>query len=274
MKLISQIVNYLLPLLYLGVMAVYYLIFFHKRKDLENRTAAILIFLIVFHSISIFFRLIALKMLPLTTIFDSFSFLAFSMMTVYLLIELSMKNKSTGIFVLTLAFIFKTISSFHFTWHIEKNELLAKPTYAVHAALTVIGYTALSLSAIYAILYLLQHHKMKTKKFDILSMQLPPLILLERMSIRSVSIGILFLGLGILLGHLQARMVLGTFWLNDPKVIITDLILAFYFFGYLISRTLKLRGRWMAVISLAGYVFLLASVISLVFIADSFHIFY
>ena len=274
MKLLSQIFNYLLPLLYLGAITVYYLIFFHKKKELEKHTTAVLYFLILFHGISIIFRLIALKMLPLTTIFDSFSFLAFSMVAVYLTIELSIKNKSTGIFVLTLAFVFKTISTFHFTWQIEKNEILSNPTYAVHAALTVIGYTALSLSAIYAILYIIQHHKMKKKKFDRLSMQLPPLTYLERMSIRSVFIGIVLMGIGILLGHFQALMVLGKFWLNDPKVIVTDLIFAFYFFGYIMSHLFKLRGRWMAVISLTGYVFLLGSVISLVTASESFHIFY
>ncbi len=274
MREISQVLNYMLPLLYLGAMAVYYLIFFHKKKELERYTIPMLLFLLLFHGASIIFRLVALKMMPLTTIFDSFSFLAFSLLAVYLPIETSIKNKSTGIFVLTLAFIFKTISTFHFKWHIEKNEILSNPTFAVHAAMTIIGYTALSLSAIYAVLYLIQHHKMKRKKFDVLSMQLPPLTCLERMSIRSVSIGIAMMGVGILLGHLQALMVLGNFWMADPKIIITDLIFLFYILGYLSSQVFKWRGRWMAVISLAGYTFLLGSAITLVLTAQSFHVFY
>ena len=274
MKQTGQIFNYLLPLLYLAAITVYYLIFFHKKKELERHTTPILVFLIVFHGISIILRLLALQMLPLTTIFDSFSFLAFSMVIVYLLIELSIKNKSTGIFVLTFAFIFKTISAFHFKWHVETKAILANPTYAVHAATTLVGYTALSLSAIYAILYLVQNRKMKKKEFDLLSMQLPPLTYLESMSIRSVSIGIIIMGVGILLGHFQALRVLGRFWLGDPKIIITDLIFGFYFFGYLISQSFKLRGRWMAVISLTGYTFLLSSAITLVIISKSFHIFY
>ena len=274
MKIISQIFNYILPILYLGALTIYYLIFFNKKKELERHTTPILTFLILFHGLSIIFRLIALKMLPLTTIFDSFSFLAFSLLVVYLVIELTLKNKSTGIFVLTLAFIFKTISTFHFKWYIEKNEILANPTFAVHAAMTVIGYTAFSLSAIYAILYIIQHYKMKRKKFDILSMQLPPLTYLERMSIHSVLIGIILLGAGIFLGHFQALQVLGKFWLSDPKIIITDLILLFYFVGYLLSQSFKLRGRWMAVISLTGYIFLLGSAIVLVLVSKSFHVFY
>lgn len=274
MREISQVLNYMLPLLYVGAMAIYYVIFFHKKKELERYTIPTLIFLIVFHGISIIFRLVALRMMPLTTIFDSFSFLAFALLTVYLVIELGLKNKSTGIFVLTLAFIFKTISAFHFKWHIEKNEILSNPTFAVHAAMTVIGYTALSLSAIYAILYLIQHHKMKRKKFDLLSMQLPPLTYLERMSIRSVSIGIVLMGVGILLGHLQALMMLGNFWMADPKIIITDLIFFFYLLGYLSSHAFHWRGRWMAMISLAGYAFLMASAITLVLTSQSFHVFY
>lgn len=274
MKTISQILNYLLPLLYLCSVILYTFVFLNKKKELERLTTHVLVFLIFFHGLSIVFRLVALQMMPLTTIFDSFSFLAFSLLLVYLVIELTIKNKSTGVFVLTLAFLFKTISTFHFKWHVETNEILSNPTFAIHAAMTIMGYTALSLSAIYAILYLIQHRKMKQKKFDLLSMQLPPLTYLERMSIRSVFIGILLMGAGILLGHLQALNVMGKFWLNDPKIVITDLIFLIYLIGYIISQMFELRGRWMALISIAGYTFLLGSAISLVLSSKSFHTFY
>ena len=219
MKLASQILNALLPFIYLGAIFLYYNIAFRKRKEWEQYSLPILAMVIVLHAAGILLRLLALDMFPLTTLFDSFSFLAFFMVVVYLIIEQSTGNKSTGIFVLLFPFAFKTISAFNFQWQTETNEMLANPTWAIHAASTIAGYTALSVGAIYSILYLYQHRKMKRKQLGLFSMQLPPLTYLERMSIRSVAIGILFLGIGIVLGHIQTLRILGHFFIFDPKVI-------------------------------------------------------
>lgn len=271
MKTLSQVLNYLLPLFYLAVLFVYSQFFFGKKKSWESKTTPALISLLVVHLLEIAIRLTALRAMPLSTAFDALSFLAFSIVLVYLIIELSAKNKASGLFILGFAFIGQVISTFNFSWTLETNKLLTNPMFIVHASLTIMGYTALSLSAIFALMYLIQKYNMKSRHFGIIYDQLPALTYLEFMSIRSVAIGIVLLGVGILLGHLQAIKALGSFWVTDAKVIVTDIVWLLYFSGYILSRLFKWRGRWMAYLSMAGFGILVGGGIVVVLWVQSFH---
>jgi HemX protein len=274
MKLLSQFLSYILPVFYLCAIYIYYVIFSGKRKNLESKTLPILTGLLILHGAEIAIRLASLRVMPFSTAFDALSFLAFSILFIYLIIESSIKNKGSGLFILSFAFVLQLISSFNHTWEAETNELLSSPTFTIHASLTIMGYTALSISAIYALMYIIHHQNMKKRRFGAIYQQMPPLNLLESMSIRSVAIGVILLGLGIFMGHVQANTVLGSFWISDPKVIISDIIWILYAASYALSRALKLRGRWMAYLSVSGYLILITSGIVLFTLTESFHKFY
>ncbi|MBD3226103.1 MAG: hypothetical protein GF313_15350 [Caldithrix sp.] len=274
MRSISFVLNYLLPVAYLAVVVVYYRIFFHKQKELEQKTTIILSSLLVVHFFEISIRHLALNTIPLSNAFDSLSFLGFSILVVYLIIELTIKNKGTGLFILSFAFVTIFISAFNHQWQKETNALLSSPTFAIHASLTLIGYTALALSAIFAVLYIMQNRNMKSRRFGIIYDQLPAINYLERMSIRSVAIGIILLGVGILLGHWQAAKILDSYWPLDVKVIVSDIIWVVYLITYIFARLLKWRGRWMAYLAVSGFILLVAGSLAVVLLSESFHKFY
>ena len=271
MKIFSQALSYIIPLFYLAVVLLYYSIFMGRKKALELKSAPILITLLIAHAMEIGSRLLVLRVMPLSTVFDALSFISFSILFIYTLIESSFKNKSSGFLILLFALILKFISSFSYNWEPGTNELLNNPTFAIHASLTVMGYTAISISAIYALMYFIQNRNMKKRLFGIIYRQMPPLAHLERMSIRSVALGVVLLGVGIFLGHLQARNLLGSFWYLDPKVLVTDIIWFIYCVGYILSRILKWRGRWMAYLSLSFYFTLIMSAILIYILSETFH---
>ena len=274
MKTFSQIINYMLPVLYLLVIFVYYRIFFKKDKNLGRVTRYILPVLLLIQAAEILIRLIALNAMPLSTLFDALSFLTFSILLVYYIIELTMNHKASGLFILSFAFFLVVYSSFNHSWEPETNDLLKDPMFILHASLNLIGYTALSLSALYALMFILQNRNMKKHKFNILFDQMLPLDYLQNMSIRSVVIGITLLGIGLLLGHYHAYNIFGKFWFNDPKVIVSDFIWFFYFVGYMGSRKLKLPARYMSYISLYGFLGLLFGGTLIINMAETFHKFY
>ncbi|MEJ2052333.1 MAG: cytochrome c biogenesis protein CcsA [Calditrichaceae bacterium] len=274
MKTVSLTISYLLPVFYLGIVILYYRIFTGKLKIRLIKTAPFLIGLLLVHICELALRNIALNTMPLSTIHDAASFLAFSILLVYMIIELTLNNRATGLFILSFAFLLELISTFYLTWEKETNELLTNPYFAIHASMSVMGYTALSLSAIYALMYVIQNYNLKKKKMGLLYTQLPALTYLEKMSIRSVAIGIILLGLGIMHGHIQAHRVFGTYFPMDPKVLLSDAIWAFYFFGYLLSRIMKWRGRWMANLAISGFFVLLIVSGIIMFLKDSFHRFF
>lgn len=271
MRALSFTISFLLPVFYLGIVILYYRIFTGKIKTRLSKTTPFLIALLVFHICELAVRTITLNTMPLSSIHDAASFLALSILIVYMIIELSLNNRASGLFILSFAFILEVVSTFYLTWEKETSELLTNPYFAVHASMSVMGYTALSLSAIYALMYVIQNRNLKKKKTGLLYTQLPALTYLEKMSIRSVVIGIILLGLGIMHGHIQSNRVFGTYFPMDVKVILSDAIWAFYFFGYVVSRIMKWRGKWMANLALSGFVVLLIIGGLVMFLMDSFH---
>ncbi|MBN1406922.1 MAG: cytochrome c biogenesis protein CcsA [Calditrichaceae bacterium] len=274
MKTISYTISYLLPLFYLAVVILYYRIFTGTIRTHPNKTTPFLVGLLIIHILELAIRTFSLSTMPLSSIHDSFSFLALSILFVYIIIELSLNNRASGLFILSFAFILEVISTFYLTWEKETSELLTNPYFAIHASMSVMGYTALSLSAIYALMYIIQNRNLKKKKMGLLYSQLPALSYLEKMSIRSVVIGIILLGLGIMHGHIQSNRVFGTYFPMDPKVLLSDAIWLFYFFGYLLSRIMKWRGRWMANLALSGFFVLLIVSGLVMFFMESFHRFF
>ena len=155
MRTLSQAISVLLPTLYLVVVFYYGHIFFGRSKKIEKHSTWILIFLLLIHATEIILRGFAIGSIPLATKFDALSFLALLIVCVYLFIELSVKNRGTGLFAIGLAFILQSISSILYSWDMTNNPLLSNPVYAVHVVFTILGYTAISISALYALLYTL-----------------------------------------------------------------------------------------------------------------------
>jgi ABC-type uncharacterized transport system permease subunit len=271
MKTISQILSLFLPAIYLAVVILNAFIFFGRNKKYENRVPLMIISLIGIHVIHIIFRGLAIKAIPLATKLDALSFLALAIISLILIIELSSENKTTILFALILSFIIQTISSLAYSWEFVPNPLLVNSTYSIHVVLTILGYSAISISALYALLYIMLNHNIKYRRLGIIYEKLPPLRNLERLSIRSVQIGVITLGLGILVGHLQAKQVLGSYWPMDPKVIYNNLIWFGYFLGLVIAQIFRWRGRWMAYLAMVGFGILIFTNIMIIFIDSTFH---
>ena len=271
MKVFSQIISYSIPVLYLLVIYVYYLIFSEKKKGLVDKTTPIVLFLVICHLVEIFTRNIALNTMPLSTTHDAYSFVAFSILLVYMISELGLQNRGAGLFILSFSFILELFSAFNMSWEPETSELLTNRTFAVHASLSITGYTALSLAAIYALMYIIQNNNLKKRNLGKLFTQLPALTYLEKMSMRSVITGIIVLGVGLLLGHIQAMELIGEFWPNDIKVIISDAVWLLYFIGYLIIVAKKWRGEKMAYLSLYAFIILIVGGGIVIYMSESFH---
>jgi len=271
MKALSQILNYLLPFLYLAVLYVYYLIFNGQKKNWTEKTTLFLGILLMIHGLEIGLRHAVLKTIPFSTLHDALSFLTFSILFVYMIIELRLRNRGSGMFILFFAFVLELISSINITWEPETNELLSSPTFALHAALSIMGYTAMSLSTLYALMYIIQNRNLKKRNIGKLFTQLPALPYLEKMSIQSAFMGIVLLGIGVLLGHVQAEAIMGEFWPSDAKVITTDIVWILYLTGYAIAQFLRWHGRKMAYLSILGYFVLVIGGFIIVYLTETFH---
>ncbi len=125
--------------------------------------------------------------------------------------------------------------------------LQANRILAIHVGMMMMSYSALSVSAGAAVLYLVQDGKRRFAR-------LPSGRLLEEIAHKSVLVGFPMLALGIALGAWWANSAWGRYWGWDPKetsALVTWLIYA----GYLHARGLKgWRGKRSAIVLIAGYV--------------------
>lgn len=271
MKTISQIISILLPVIYLIVVFLNVYIFFGRNKKLENRVPIMIIVLIVIHATHLILRGLAIETFPLVTKLDALSFLAFSIIILILIIEITSDNKTTILFAVFLSLIIQTISSLFYSWELTQHPLLRDPLFTLHVVLTILGYSAISISALYALLYIMLNHNIKYHRLGTIYEKLPPLRNLERLSIHTIQIGIITLGLGIFVGHLLSKQLLGTYWPMDPKVIYNNVIWFAYFLGLIIAQLYKWRGRWMAYLAMLGFGILIFTNIMIIFIKDTFH---
>ena len=268
---LSEAIGVMLPVLYLSVTFIYGFIFFGEFRELELKTPVILTVLLGIHGVELVLKGMTLGIVPFSTLLDAFSFWAFSLTAVYFFIELTVRVKSTGLFVLIPAFFLQLLSSLFYDWHHTPNPMLTNPIFMVHVIFTIIGYTAICVSSLYSLLYIMLNQNIKHHRFGRVYDKLPSLSTLERLGMRSVQVGIVLLGFGIILGHLRAGSLLDSYWPSDPKVWLTDMIWICYLLGYGIARLKNWRGRWMAYLSLFSFAGLVLITVTVFFLLDSFH---
>ena len=150
---------------------------------------------------------------------------------------------------------------------------------AVLAVLILLAYTALSLSFLYAILYLLQVRQLGRRQFGLLFRRLPPLDSLERMSVGAVELSVPLMLVGLSLGHLwlydladrlapDAAARLSPY---DPKILISWVIFLVYTVGLVGHRFLGWRGRRMNVLAVSAYLVVMLAMGVVHHFVPSFH---
>lgn len=82
--------------------------------------------------------------------------------------------------------------------------------------------------------------------------RLPALHILDQLSSRSILLGFVLLGAGIVSGAVWAQEVWGSYWVWDPKEV-WALVAWLFYGGYLAARTwANWRGRYAALLAIAG----------------------
>ena len=262
MLALTSLFKVLLPLVYLVVWGLYMWLFYTDNpiaRRLCTRAAVAAVFL---HLTAMVVRGIALQRLPMGNNLEFFSALALATMATYLVIELRMGAKNTGFLVTGVAFIFEFTADAFIVNAAPTNPLLRDPGFAGHAVLVLFSYTALSLSFIYALLYLMQSRQLMRRKYGLMFRRLPSLETLERMSVGAVKMAVPLMLAALVLGHLwmynladrlppETAAALSPY---DPKVLISWAVFLVYTLGLLGHQFLGWRGRRMNILAVIAFV--------------------
>jgi ABC-type transport system involved in cytochrome c biogenesis permease subunit len=261
----TEILVVAVPLLYAAIVTMYGVSFFGGAAWPDRLKSHMLLATIALHLGYLGCRTILFDHPPVTTVFEIMTVLAVSIAIGYAYIELRTRTTNTGFFILVLALLFQTVSSLYIKDLLNIPEILRSRLLGFHVSAALLGYTAISLSAVYGLLYLMLYHEIRSTRFGLIYKRLPNLEMLERMSHKAEVFGFAMLSVAIVIGIIWLPRAFAQFSYWDPKLIGTMVIWMLYAVGLTAKRQFGWQGRKTMIVSLVafGFVFLSMTVINL-----------
>jgi ABC-type transport system involved in cytochrome c biogenesis permease subunit len=278
MNVLLQLLNVLLPLAYL-LAVLDYLALFTTRAPWTVRSATGLAWgVVIGHGAYLILNTIAFRHVPLANVWEAFSFVAFALTTVYLVLEWRLGNKATGVFLLTPALFFQVVSSAFVTHTAEVEDILRSSWFGVHVTAALLGYAAFAVAAVYGLLYLMLYASLKGTNVGLVFQRLPNLEVLGKLNISALLFG---------WGNLTVAIIIGIVWVtglessgriesnfvSDPAFLSAIFVWALYSICLGGRYALKWPSRYLARISLVTFGLLLASSFLVNLVVESFHSF-
>jgi cytochrome c-type biogenesis protein CcsB len=263
----------LMPLAYAGVVALYGLTFFRGSVWADKAKMAGLLSAVAFHFVYLVSRTAAFDHPPVTTVFEIMTVLAFCIAVGYAYIEFKTKTSSTGFFILMLALIFQTASSLFIKDLLNIPPFLRSRLLGFHVSAALLGYTAISLSAVYGLLYLLLYHEIKSSRFGVIYTRLPNLEMLEKMSHKAEVFGFIMLTIAICVGLFWLPRVFPDYSYWDPKLVGSLIIWTLYALGLSAKRRFGWQGKRTMILAVVAFAFVFLSMTVINMYLSGFHSF-
>ena len=191
--------------------------------------------------------------IPVTNLYESLVFFAWSVNLFYLFVEWRYKNRTFGAFVIPIAF---ATMLFALTSESGIHPLVpALQSYWLHAHVITcfVGYAAFAVSAGVAVMYLMKAKREEAKVTGGVVGLFPASKVLDDLVYKAIIWGFPFLTAGIITGAAWANYAWGTYWSWDPKET-WSLIVWLLYAAFLHARiTRGWHGRRAAILSIAGF---------------------
>ena len=272
----------LLPLVLYAAAGVAYAIHFARRNPAAGRTATtLLLFAALTHTFVIGMETMEVRHVPFASASRAISTFVWLFTLSYLYLELSTDERAMGVFILPIVIGLQAIPVIYPGVE-TRDPVLDSPWFWVHVSSLLFAYASFALAGVLGLTYMLQFKEIKKKHLGYLYMRLPSLQILDVMNSRAVTIGWVFLTVGVAAGVLwvsQARASapdhtnLQQMSLNDPKILIAVLTWGVYSFAMLARRTLGWTGRRAAWLSALGFAIVLLNLVPVNYFVTTSHTF-
>ena len=269
-----NILNFLLPLFYAFAFGIYAYDFYNEKKIVSNSKRLVLFITLLFHTFYLVSRTIEYNHTPITNKFEIFSIIAFSIGFSYFVLELLTDIRGTGAFIILFSLVFQVISSIFIEHTYIVPEVLRNRLLGLHVINALLGYSGITISAVYGLLYILLYKNLKSNKFGLIFDRLPSLEILEKLSFFSMVIGFVLLTFAIIIGMIWLPSAFPKFSYFDPKLIGTLFVWFVYGAGIISKLFGSLYGKKVILFSLIGFAVAILSLIITNTLATTFHSFY
>lgn len=238
--------------LYLAATIGYISYLITLKKGISVVSTSILGISFLVHAVTIILRYPELGHPPFIGI-ETLSFLAWTIVGIYLLVEWKYKVYVLGSIVSPIAFILLMLTAI-----IPEGEIIIPPYlrsvwFPLHVGFAFLGNALFSLAFAAGIMYLVQERQVKGHHLGGIYKRLPSLDILDEINSMCLFTGFPLMTFGIITGFVWSKEVWGTFVNLNPRAvssIITWLLYATLLTGRL---TVGWRGRRAAVLAITGF---------------------
>jgi len=258
--------------LYGSTAAAYALVFLRRTPSRGRVATAILSATILLHIAYLWTAGLLGPHPPLYSVFEAMGVLALAVALVYLHVESRLGEKTTGVFLVTLATMLMALSAVLTDSTLEPREvMLSHPGLVAHIAPALIAYAGFTSAFIYSLLLLLLHQSLKKNRFGIIFDRFPPLEALGDMAIRSTVFGLIFLTIAIVAGIVFSAHAFRMENLRDPKIL--SVFAGWVLFAGALGARVVLRWgyRRTALLSILAFTVLILSMTVLTPLLSRYH---
>ncbi|AMV73899.1 c-type cytochrome biogenesis protein CcsB [Desulfuromonas carbonis] len=199
---------------------------------------------------------------PLSNLYESVVFFTWTILLIYILVDLKYKQRAIGAFVVPFAFLGMTWAQLGLNDAIDPLVPALQSNWLTYHVITCfLGYAAFAVACGVSIMYLIKVGKEggsgDAPAGGILAL-FPSAKVLDDINYKAIMIGFPLLSLGIITGAAWANYAWGTYWSWDPKET-WSLIVWFIYAAFLHARFTRgwvgKRAAWLSVIGFAATIF-------------------
>jgi ABC-type transport system involved in cytochrome c biogenesis permease subunit len=261
-------VNAIPLVLYLVAGAAYAAHFATRRPDLGRAGSTVLAGGALAHTFIIGMQTMQLGHVPLGNATAAISTFVWLLAVAYLYTEMASEERAMGVFIVPLLVLLQIFPVFG-PLPDHRAPVLDSPWFEVHVSSLLFAYASFALACVIGITYVLLFKEIKAKRLGFFYDRLPSLQSLDTMNARAVTVGWVFLTVGVVIGMIwvaEARSNaisdprLKAMTILDPKIFVALVSWAIYSFE-LWARRIGWNGRRGALLSAIGFVIVLLNFI-------------
>ncbi|MBW1704739.1 MAG: c-type cytochrome biogenesis protein CcsB [Deltaproteobacteria bacterium] len=207
----------------------------------------------VCHTIFIGCRYYFLEAVPVLDLKSALSFFSWSIILVYLVLQIKFRLMVLGSFVAPFAAFLMIISTVMPCVEGPVKPLFKSVWLTAHVGTVFIGNGLFAIAFMAAVMYLIQERHIKRKRLGLFYSRLPSLATLDNINYYALIYGFPFLTIGMITGSIYAQYALGIYWQWDPKEVWS--LITWLFYAALLHERLAVgwQGRRAAIMSIVCF---------------------
>ena len=199
---------------------------------------------------------------PLSNLYESVVFFSWTIVLIYVLLDLKFTYRVIGAFVMPFALLGMAWAQLGMNTGIEPLVPALQSNWLLYHVITCfLGYAAFAVACGISIMYLIKagsEESAEKPAGNALLAMFPPIKVLDDLNYRAIMVGFPLLTLGIITGAAWANYAWGTYWSWDPKET-WSLIVWFVYAAFLHARITKgwvgKRAAWLSIVGFAATIF-------------------